>query len=81
MDITITIPDGVASRVKDGFAGMYNYQETIDGQPNPENKALFTKRLLLEHVKNVVVAWEAKQASETARVAAIEAAENEIELS
>jgi len=86
MQITITIPDEIAPRVIDGVAGQHGYQETVldeEGNeiPNPETKAQFAKRVILEGVKNAVLSWEAVQAAEAARTAAIDLANEEIVLS
>ncbi len=84
MDIITTIPDQLVSRVIDGMAGQNGYQAFLDeGQtePNPESKSQFAKRMVREYIKNNVIAWEANQAVDEARDLAVEAAENEIELS
>jgi hypothetical protein len=59
------------TRIQDAFAASYAYQATINGQPNPESKAQFTKRKIAEYVKDVVRAYEANKAAEDARVAAL----------
>lgn len=86
MDITITIPDEVMQRVLDAFAGSYGYQATIDdGQgnqiPNPQSEAAFSKAQIRAYIKDVVRGYEARDAAETARVAAIAAVDADIELS
>jgi len=53
--ITITIPDNIAPRVINGFAKRYSYIPTLeDGAPNPETKAQFAKRKLIEIIKRAV---------------------------
>ena len=84
MDIKLTIPDDVATRVIDGFSGQFGYQEQVqdgvdaEGTPimvaNPETKAVFAKRMLMKVIKDTVRSYEARQASETARLAAIDSA-------
>lgn len=86
MDITITIPDNMVTRVIDGVAGQNNYQETVqddDGYeiPNPETKGQFVKRMVRQYLKENVKAWEANQAASSARIAAIAAVEADIQLS
>lgn len=86
--ISVTIPDALLQRVLDGFAGQYGYAATIPDPnnpssniPNPQTKAAFTKQRVLEFIQQVVIAWEAKNAGETARIAAVTKAQNEIILS
>jgi hypothetical protein len=67
--------------VLDAFAGQYGYKEFDDNQnPNPQTKGQFAKQVLLQHIKNSVIAWEASQASDDARLLAIDSAENDIQL-
>jgi len=47
-DITITIPNGVLSRVVDAVAKEYNYR------PGSETKGEFAKRQLIEFLKRTV---------------------------
>lgn len=58
VDVTITIPDQYASRVIDAYCAVYGYQATIDGQPNPETKAQYAKRMLLQNMKEVTLEYE-----------------------
>lgn len=46
-----TIPNGKALKLLDYFASHHNYQDTIDGQPNPETKAQFMQRKMDEHIE------------------------------
>lgn len=54
MNITITFPDAIRDRVIDGVAGANGYLATIgltpEGTPipNPETKAVFAKKKLIE---------------------------------
>lgn len=63
-NITITIPDSQLTRVLDGIAKDCNYQLTINGSSNPETKAQFAKRIIIERVKSMVLAGERKKAEE-----------------
>lgn len=42
------------SRIVDAFAIRYRYQPTIDGQPNPETKAEFARRMVRAHIIETV---------------------------
>lgn len=84
--ITITIPDEILQRVLDGIAGQHGYQTMIEqpeGEPipNPETKAQFAKRMMINWALQSIMAWESLQASEVARLAAITDAEQDIQLS
>lgn len=78
--ITVTVPDAQAARVRDAFAVAYGWQPTIDGQPNPESKAQHAARRVREYVKDVVRSAEAQAAAEAARAAQAAAVESEITL-
>lgn len=78
--LSITIPNEIAVRVNDAIAGMYGYQDTIDGEPNPQTKAQFSKQQVINFLKETVKAYEANLASEAARLAASNTAETEIQL-
>lgn len=65
--ITLTIPDAVMVRVRDGFCYQQGYQDMIDGIENPETKTKFMKRMLAEHIKQQVKAYEASLSIEAAR--------------
>jgi len=71
-----------AARTVAAFTATYGYQPTItdleggkpadpesEGKeiPNPESEGAFTKRKLVEHVKNVVKSYESQQAIKDAR--------------
>ena len=68
--IQITVPDTIVTRLQDAFAATYGYQPTINGAANPETLPAFTRRMLRDHARNVLVSYEAQQAGETAREAA-----------
>jgi len=80
-NITITIPDAIASRVLNGFARRYGYAPTIDGEPNPETKAQFAKRKLIELIKQAVREAEVQEASNAAATTAAQSADTDIQLS
>lgn len=68
MAFTITInfsKDTMQNRIRNAFADAYGYQDTINGQPNPETKAQFRDRKIKEYIKDVVRSVE-KQAAITA---------------
>lgn len=80
--ITFTIPDDQLARIRDAFAGIYNYQPKLaDGTTNPENKNEFMKRMIRVYAKEVVKTFEAQQAVETARTTALQWAESTFTIS
>jgi len=79
--ITIQIPDAVATRVIDGFCDRYHYSPTLaDGTPNPETKAKFVKRRVIEFIKRAVRDAEIEAAARTATDAAGTSADTDIVL-
>lgn len=77
-NITLTIPDAQLARVVSAFSIAYGYQDTIPGAtpadppvPNPETRAQFMRRHIMEFVRNTVQAVEANVAAEAARTAEI----------
>ncbi len=74
--ITINYPDQNAIDIRDTLCSVHgwNYQETIDGQVNPESRVAFIKRKIAEYVKSVYVnasaAREAEIAGNTAKATA-----------
>jgi len=80
--ITITIPDPIANRVLNGFAKRYNYSPTLEnGDPNPETKAQFAKRKVIEFIKQAVREAEIQEAANAAATAAGQTADTDIQLS
>lgn len=72
--ITLNYPDGQGKRIVDAFKGEYNYKDQIEDPenpgemiPNPESGAAFTKRMVLEFVKGVVIGHERKEAARLAQ--------------
>lgn len=78
--VTFTIPNEIVTRVLDGVAYANGYQDEIDGQPNPESKADFAKRMICVYVKQCVVTYESGQSAQDAGEAARLAAESEIQI-
>lgn len=70
--LTLTYNTGSVplSRIVDAFAVQYNYQATINGQPNPESKAEFARRMVGLHIKSIVREQE-EQAAVRAAVGAV----------
>ncbi len=65
MAFTVTINftnDGMNARIRNAFASAYGYQNTIDGQPNPETKGQFRDRKIKEYIKDIVRSEEHKAA-------------------
>ena len=80
--ITITIPDAIASRVMNGFAKRYHYSATLeDGSPNPETKAQFAKRRVIEFIKQAVREAEVEDARNDAATTAGSSVDTDIQLS
>lgn len=53
--IKITIPDTVINRVRKGFCSRMGYAKTLeDGTNNPETKAQFMNRKILEFIMQAV---------------------------
>lgn len=80
--ISISIPDAVQPRVLDAFSAVYGRPEEIPDPnhvptgpmdvvmiPNPETKAQFAKRMLQQHVKDVLTNHEGNAEAEAARKA------------
>ncbi len=77
--ITINIPDNITNRVINGFAKRYNYSATLEGgEPNPETKAQFAKRKVIEFIKQAVREAEIHEASNAAATTAGNSADTEI---
>lgn len=80
--VTINIPDNITTRVLNGFAKRYNYSPTLEnGDPNPETKAQFCKRKIVELIKQAVREAEVEDASNTAATTAGSSADTDIQLS
>lgn len=80
--ITITIPDSVATRVLNDLAQRFNYSPTLeDGSPNPETKAQFAKRKLIEMIKQACKEAEVQNAANSAATTAAASVDTDIQLS
>jgi len=80
--ITITIPDAILPRVINGFARRYNYSPILeDGSSNPETKAQFAKRKLIEFIKSAVREAEIQDATNAAATTAAASVDTDITLS
>jgi len=61
--ITFTFPDAVAPRVVTAICFNGNYQDELEsGVPNPETKAQFARRMVMEWVKDQVRTYEGNTA-------------------
>ncbi len=80
LKISLVIPEALVTRVIEGIAYQHGYQDEIEGEDNPQSKGSFAKEKLLEWAKANVKAWEATQAANTARDAAIEDVDTDINL-
>ena len=65
--IIFNIPDTELNRVVDCITGQYNYQPVINGQPNPETKGVFTKRMIKHFIINTVRAYETNKIVDSTR--------------
>ena len=62
-NITLNIPADKIQLIIDSFCNTQGYQEEIEGEggemiPNPETKAQFAKRMVIEYVKDTVLREE-----------------------
>lgn len=85
-NITIQIPDALLPRVINGLSTFYGYQAEVintEGQtiPNPQTKAQFAKKQLIEHIKHCVKTVETDEAVRQARESKSTEVENGITLS
>jgi len=80
--ITINIPAETTTRVIDGFCYTYGYSPILsNGSPNPETKAQFAKRKVLEYIRNAVRRAEIEQAANAAAGVAATSVDTDIVLS
>lgn len=76
--ISITIPDGVVSRLLDAISSEYDYEAN---KQETETKAQFAKRMLIENwAKRILKRQEGLIAGESARISAESAAESEVSI-
>lgn len=71
--ISITIPDGKLNRVVNAVCIANHYREfQSDGTtPNPETKAQFTRRMVVEQIKQWVAIADGIKADTDARAAVV----------
>lgn len=61
--IIIDMPNGIANRVFNSFTKRHNYSNKLpNGQDNPETKEQFTKRKIIEFLKESVREAEVQDA-------------------
>lgn len=86
--ITLNIPNAVLPRVIDGICNQHNYQAEVistdnnktEYVPNPETKAVFAKRMIIEYCKSAVKNYEAELVANTARKNALTLIDSEVVL-
>jgi hypothetical protein len=71
--ISFAIPDDVLPRVLDAFAEMYGYQDQVSDPanpgemiPNPQTKAQFARRKIIDYVREMVRVYEGSVAKASA---------------
>jgi len=80
--IIIEIPNEVTQRVLDGIAYRLRYSpELEDGSPNPETKAKFAKRKLVEYMKKLVREAEIEIARNDAADVAAQSVDDDVVIS
>ena len=71
LNLSVTVPDAQATAILNDFC-MYNgYQETINGQPNPQTKAQFAKSVVISFVRESIKAQRATAAAQAASAVVI----------
>ena len=80
LNISFTVPDAEAVRIRQDFAEYHGWRSTIPDPDdpektiaNPENQVAFVKRKIGDFIKESVKAQRANAASEAARAAAVTA--------
>ena len=80
-EFILTIPNSQVTRVVNGMAFTHGYKAVLDnGNPNPESKSQFAKRMLREFIKSSVVKAETVQARDSASQAAFNNASAQISI-
>ena len=77
--LTIDIPNAVASRVADALCNNNGYTGTYNGQP--ETKLAFAKRWLINIIRNEVRVYETRVAQDNAEATVRNDIQNNITLS
>lgn len=76
--ITITIPDEITQRVVSALSYRWKYPPVLDdGSPNPESRAQFIRRKVIEYMKKSVKEAEIEIA---ANEAATQASQSEVDI-
>lgn len=75
--ITINIPDAITNKVIDALCERYMYDEN---KSVGETKAQFSKRMLIEHIKDIVKEKEIKLAKSSIEQAVLTASNAELDL-
>jgi hypothetical protein len=71
---TITIASAIAPDVIDAYAHEYRYTAEIDGDPNPESKAVFALRMFTEQAQaNIRSTYKSYMTGVGAREAQVQA--------
>lgn len=65
------------SRIADAFAVTYGYKPEIDGQPNPESKADFARRMIRRHIIDIVRSGERQAAERSINIQDVELTQEE----
>ena len=79
--IIIEIPDNITQRVLNGIASRYHYSPILEnGNPNPESKGQFAKRMIIEFLKKAVKDAEVEDARNDAATIAAESVDSDIQI-
>jgi hypothetical protein len=91
IEFKFTLSEQSLTRTIEGLSYQNGYEDEIlapDPEdetgliliPNPETKPKYAKRMIKKYILNCVKAWEATDAAESARLAAIEDVNENVEL-
>jgi hypothetical protein len=69
--VTFTIPDAVVSEYVSAFCDTFGYQTEINGQPNPETRAQFARRMWRQMAQDVYRRWLLEQDLSAARTTSL----------
>lgn len=73
---TITVPTDKKTQILNDFCAHEGYQATLeDGTANPETKAEFARKRVLNYIKQSVISYRAQKSAEEARIASIQEVE------
>ncbi len=64
MNLTIVIPDDKIQLVVEAICSTQGYQVIYGGEPNPETRAQFAKRMIIEYIKSMVRLHERRVAEQ-----------------